>query len=188
MGQPKVLQLRELDKVGQRTPPCLTSVMMERALVLEPVPQVLVHALYPDQLETLQSMGQAKVWQVLYSLSMGQLRPPLALVVRMERLRFLVPVAQVAEQALKAVQAVKRQSMGQAKVLQVLMDDLSALVQGFPPYASVVMIERLRFLVPEAQVAEQVENRLQLDNTQSMGQGWLLHVVLERNPGQPTPP
>ena len=45
MGQAKVLQVREFDRVGQVRPPCLTSVTMERALVLPPVPQVLVHLL-----------------------------------------------------------------------------------------------------------------------------------------------
>jgi hypothetical protein len=49
----------------------------------------------------------------------------------MERLRFLVPVAQVLVQALKAVQAVILQSMGQAKVLQVLM--VFKIVQAAPP-------------------------------------------------------
>jgi hypothetical protein len=58
--------------------------------------------------------------QVLYSLSMGQVTPPGMAAVRTERLRFLVPVAQVLVQALKAVQAVTLQSMGQAKVLQVV--------------------------------------------------------------------
>jgi hypothetical protein len=40
----------------------------------------------------------------------------------MERLRRFVPVAQVAVHAVKGVQADTRQSIGQKKVLQVLMD------------------------------------------------------------------
>ena len=45
IGQAKEWQFSELEREGQVTPPCLTSVTMERDLVFEPVPQVLVHAL-----------------------------------------------------------------------------------------------------------------------------------------------
>ena len=98
-------------------------------------------------------MGQAKLLQVLYSLSIGQVTPPWRPVVRMERLRRLVPVAQVALHAVKAVQADTRQSIGHAKVLQVLIDLL--IGQEAPPNAAGVTTERLRCLVPVAQVAEQ---------------------------------
>ena len=45
IGQANELQFSEFDREGQGTPPCFTSVTMERDLVLEPVPQVLVQAL-----------------------------------------------------------------------------------------------------------------------------------------------
>jgi hypothetical protein len=44
MGQAKVLQAAEEVKEGHFTPPNLTSVVMERDLVLEPVPQDFEHA------------------------------------------------------------------------------------------------------------------------------------------------
>ena len=87
--------------------------------------------------------------------------------VRMERLRRFVPVAQVAVHAVKAVQADTRQSMGQKKVLQVLMP--LVILQAAPPKAAVVMVERERFLVPEPQVAEHAVKAVQLVTLQSIG-------------------
>ena len=52
-------------------------------------------------------------------------------VVRMERLRRLVPVPQVRVHAVKAVQADTRQSIGHAKVLQVFMNLVTG--QVMPP-------------------------------------------------------
>ena len=49
----------------------------------------------------------------------------------MERERFLEPVPQVAVQAVKAVQEVTLQSMGQAKVLQVFREVKTG--QATPP-------------------------------------------------------
>jgi hypothetical protein len=49
----------------------------------------------------------------------------------MERERFLEPVAQVTEHAVKAVQEVTLQSMGQAKVLQAT--DMLKDGQAAPP-------------------------------------------------------
>ena len=60
---------------GQDTPPCTLVVSTERLRFLVPVPQVAVQALYLDQAETLQSTGQGKLLQVLYSLSIGQVTP-----------------------------------------------------------------------------------------------------------------
>merc|ERR1712127_897932 len=56
MAQAKVLQLRVTELMGQTTPPWVSSVTMERVLVLRPVPQVLVQAEYLDHMDILQSM------------------------------------------------------------------------------------------------------------------------------------
>ena len=94
--------------------------MIERVRCLVPEPQVAEHAVNAVQLETRQSTGQANLLQVLYSLVRGQDTPPCTLVVSTERLRFLVPVPQVAVQALYLDQAETLQSTGQGKLLQVL--------------------------------------------------------------------
>ena len=52
-GQGNALQVAEPIKAGQAM---LTELTTERFLVLEPVLQVLVHALYADQLETTQQV------------------------------------------------------------------------------------------------------------------------------------
>jgi hypothetical protein len=104
---------------------------MERERFLEPVPQVAVQAVKAVQEVTLQSMGQAKVLQVFTEVNTGQDAPPSAAAFTTERERFLVPVAQVAEQAPKAVHAETLQSMGQAKVLQDLMPPITG--QPTPP-------------------------------------------------------
>merc|ERR1719161_2257754 len=158
-------------------PPCWARVRTERVLVLEPVPQDMVQLVNADQLETLQSTGQAKVLQVLYSLVRGQPTPPWALVVRTERLRRLVPVAQVAEQLVKAVQADTLQSTGQAKVLQAL--ELPRAGQATPPCWAAVSTDRLRDLVPVAQDLEQPPKADQLETLQSIGQVKVLQVVVE---------
>ena len=94
--------------------------MIERVRCLVPEPQVAEHAVNAVQLETRQSIGQANLLQVLYSLVRGQDTPPCTLAVSTERLRFLVPVPQVAVQALYLDQAETLQSTGQGKLLQVL--------------------------------------------------------------------
>jgi hypothetical protein len=100
MGQACVLQVLEAEGVGQVTPPLAAEVTTERVLVWEPVPQDLVHAPYLDQPETLQSMGQAYVLQVVVELKPGQPTPPRVAAVRSERVLVLEPVPQDLVQAL----------------------------------------------------------------------------------------
>jgi hypothetical protein len=104
----------------------------------------------------------------------------------MERERFLEPVPQVAEQAVKAVQEVTLQSMGQAKVLQVFTEVRTG--QAEPPSEAELITERERFLVPEAQVAEQALKAVQEETLQSMGQAKVLHDLMPAITGQPAPP
>ena len=106
--------------------------------------------------------------------------------VRMERLRRFVPVPQVAVHAVKAVQADTRQSIGQWKVLQVLID--LVVGQEAPPKAPGVTTERLRCLVPVAQVAEHGVKADQLDTLQSTAHWKLLQVADALKDGQPWPP
>jgi hypothetical protein len=84
---------------------------------LEPVPQDLVQAPYLDQPETLQSMGQAYVLQVVVELKPGQPTPPLAVAVTTERVLVLEPVPQDLVQASYLDQPETLQSMGQACML-----------------------------------------------------------------------
>ena len=104
----------------------------------------------------------------------------------MERLRRLVPVLHVAEHAVNAVQADTRQSIGQWKVLQVLMDLLSG--QAAPPNAAGVTVERVRFLVPEAHVAEHGVKADQPETLQSTGHWKWLHDAKCRSLPHATPP
>jgi hypothetical protein len=128
---------------------------MERERFLEPVAQVTEHAVKAVQEVTLQSMGQAKVLQVFTLEVLGQATPPWAAAFTTERERFLVPVAQVAEQAPKADHPETLQSMGQAKVLQAT--DMLKDGQAAPPYTAVLMVERVLVFWPVPQVAEQEE-------------------------------
>jgi hypothetical protein len=76
MGQGKLLQVLYSLSIGQVTPPWARAVRMERPRRLVPVPQVAVHAVNAVQVDTRQSMGQAKVWQVFMNLVTGQVTPP----------------------------------------------------------------------------------------------------------------
>jgi hypothetical protein len=55
-----VLQVLVLVRAGQATPPCWAEVSTERLRDLVPVAQDLEQPPKADQLETLQSIGQAK--------------------------------------------------------------------------------------------------------------------------------
>ena len=88
-------------------------------MYLEPVPQVLEQEEYLVHMETLQSMGQAKVLQVVVWRSDGQAAPPCWTALMTDLVRYLVPVPQVLEQAENLDQPESLQSMGHAKVLQL---------------------------------------------------------------------
>lgn len=68
MGQANELQVLVAERTGHATPPYLAEVTTERAQLEVPEPQVFEQLDHADQAVTLQSMGQAKVLQVLYSL------------------------------------------------------------------------------------------------------------------------
>jgi uncharacterized phosphosugar-binding protein len=120
MGQAKVLHDLVEDNIGQATPPWATVVRTERLRFLVPVAQEAEHGVKADQTVTLQSIGHPKVLQERVFERTGQATPPAERPVRMERLLLLEPVPQVLVQEEYADQAVTLQSMGQAKVLQVL--------------------------------------------------------------------
>ena len=65
MGQDCALQLRECLREAQLAPPWAAELMTERVRSWEPVPQDLVQEDQAPQPDTLQSMGQAKVLQVV---------------------------------------------------------------------------------------------------------------------------
>jgi hypothetical protein len=68
--------------------------MMERDLVFDPLPQVLVQSPYADQLETWQLTGQPKVLQVVEEERAGHATPPFAATVSTERDLVFLPVPQ----------------------------------------------------------------------------------------------
>jgi hypothetical protein len=98
-GQAQVLPAFELPSAGQATPPCWAKVSTERLRDLVPVAQDLEQPPKADQLETLQSIAQAKVLQVVVTLRPGQPTPPWAVAVTTERVLVLEPVPQDLVQA-----------------------------------------------------------------------------------------
>jgi hypothetical protein len=174
IGQAKVLQDLALPVLGQARPPWAVAVKTERLRNLVPVAQVLEQLVKADQLETLQSTGQAKVLQALELPRAGQATPPCWAEVSTERLRDLVPVAQDLEQPPKADQLDTFQSIVLEKVLQVLYSLVRA--HAAPPWAVAVTTERVRRLVPVAQVTEQLVKADQPETLQSTGQAWRLHT------------
>jgi hypothetical protein len=86
-----------------------------------PPPQRSVQALWPDQLETLQSMGQARRLQVRVWRSEVHAAPPWVSLVTTDLERNMVPVPQVLEQVLKEDQPESLQSMGHPNLLQALV-------------------------------------------------------------------
>jgi hypothetical protein len=75
-GQPKVLQEADLLSSGHTTPPCCTSTITERVVVLEPVPQDLVQTPQVFQPETAQFTGHAKVLQEVVEIWAAHSAPP----------------------------------------------------------------------------------------------------------------
>ena len=84
------------------------------------------------------------------------------------------PPPHFSEQVEKPDQPERVQSTGQAKVLQLAVD--TVLPQALPPYLAGVVVLRVRVLEPVPQDLEQAPKVDQAPWTQSMGQGWALHV------------
>jgi hypothetical protein len=176
MGHSNLLHETVLEKVGQAMPPYLALVTTVRVLVLRPVvPQVLVQASYPVQAVTLQSIGQAWRLQVRVWRSVVHLAPPWATLVTTDLVRYMVPVPQDLVQLLKVDQLESLQSMGQANLLQVVVEE--RVGQSLPPYFWSVETTRVLIFMPLVpQVAEQEAYPVHAVTTQSMGQGCLLQT------------
>jgi hypothetical protein len=129
MGQAKALQPTEEVKATQE-PPCMEAEVMERDLVLEPVPHDLVQAPKEDQPETLQLRGQLNVLQTVDDERIGHATPPLATPTTMVRVLVFLPVPQDLVQAPYVDQAETLQSTGQAWVLQTRSSEVG---QASPP-------------------------------------------------------
>jgi hypothetical protein len=71
-----VLQSRRDQGVGQTAPPCWGWLTTERVLDWMPPPHFSVQVFQADHMETLQSMGHAKVLQVVVALRVAQRTPP----------------------------------------------------------------------------------------------------------------
>jgi hypothetical protein len=78
------------------------------------MPQVAEQAPYLDQPETLQSIAQLKVLQVVEEVKVGQATPPFWAAVTTDRVLVLAPVPQVLVQVPYLDQPETLQSMGQA--------------------------------------------------------------------------
>jgi hypothetical protein len=160
--------------------------MTERVLELTPPPHFSVQVERPDQLVTLQSMGQAKVLQSRVLPRVGQATPPWAGWLITERDLDLRPVPQVLVQDRKGVHLETLQSMGQAWRLQVRV--WRSEVQEAPPWATLLMTDLVRNMVPVPQVLVQLLKPDQVESLQSMGQANLLQATVWTIVGQATPP
>jgi len=147
-GHETALQLALLMRLGHLRPPIRAAVTIDLVEVLRPPLHVLEHAPKRDQLDILQSMGQAKVLQVFIDVSIPHSLPPRG-ATTIDLVLFLVPLAQVAEQAENLDQLDRTQSTGQAKVLHAA--DALSVAQITPPFAGAVVTERDFTLKPLAQ-------------------------------------
>jgi len=186
MGQAKVLQGTLTLWIGQVAPPCWAGVITERDLVFEPVAQDLVQAVYSDQPETLQSMGQAKVLQVAVAWGVLQATPPFSADVITERSLDLRPEPQDLSQAPYLDQPESLQSMGQANLAQARNSALC--LQSMPPLAAAKRMERVRCWLPVPHEAEQAVQVDHMEILQSMAQAKVLQVVVWALVPQATPP
>ena len=102
----------------------------------------------------------------------------------MERVRYLVPVAQVLVQADQAVQAETLQSTGQAWRLQT-----RSCSEGHssPPWEAARVTANMRDWTPVPQDLVQAVQAFHLCS-QSMGQGWTLQLRRDQGVGQEAPP
>jgi hypothetical protein len=97
----------------------------------------------------LQSTGQAKVLQEENCTLCVQRLPPYAAAMTTELERFLEPVPQEAEQGVQAEKPESLQLIGQAKVLQVVVE--VKVGQPAPPKRAAVTTERVLVLEPVPQ-------------------------------------
>jgi hypothetical protein len=91
MGQAWRLQVRVWRSEVQEAPPWATLVTTDLVRNMVPVPQDLVQLLKVDQLESLQSMGQANLLQATVWTTVGHATPPWAAWLITERVRVVVP-------------------------------------------------------------------------------------------------
>jgi hypothetical protein len=169
-----LLQDLEVERIGQRTPPYLAAVTIERVLTWTPPPQDLLQPRYGLKAETLQSLGQFHTLQVATLIFPGHVIPPWRAGERIERVRCLVPELQVAVHAVHLLQPETLQSVGHEKVLQAVV--LCITPHATPPKRAAVRIDLTFRLEPVPQVAVQVPYSLQLESLQSIGQGEKLQI------------
>jgi hypothetical protein len=135
MGHGVVLQavVTVAEVLLQAVPPYWAGVVMAYAEVLNPLPQLLEHALEACQLPT-QLMGHGEVLQlvVIFAEVLVQAAPPYWAGVVMANTEVMTPLPQVLEHALGGCQ-VPTQLMGHGDVLHVDVITAPALTQAFPP-------------------------------------------------------
>ena len=102
------------------------------------------------------------------------------------RVRCLVPMPQVMEQALYGDQALTTQSTAQCSTLQATVSE--RLGTGAPPCWESTITERVRVLVPPPQVIEHALKADQPETTGLTGHGCVLHWASSCRSGQGVPP
>jgi hypothetical protein len=156
MGQAWTLQVRCWVSGAHKAPPwaVLVTTDLERNIV--PVAQDWEHVLKADQVDCLQSTGQAWRLQVRVWRSAVHAAPPWATNVTTDLVRNIVPVPHDLEQLLKVDQPESLQSMGHANLLQEVMAE--RVGQSLPPCSWSVEMVRVLVEVPSVpQVAEQAD-------------------------------
>ena len=71
----RVARIRQQQRAGHAPPPWMTAFTTERVLVLGPVPQYFVQVPYAVQPDTLQSIGQVNMLQLVDNKSTGHTTP-----------------------------------------------------------------------------------------------------------------
>ena len=150
------------------------------------MPQLLVQVSQADQLLTLQFTGQWFSLQALFSDREPHGAPPCAAGASTARLLLALPPPQFAVQALQLPQAVSVQSNGQGCVEHGRPSAVSG--HTYPPCAACVSMLRERLCMPTPQLFVHVDQLVQLDTSQWIGQRPSEHACSCVSAPQPLPP
>lgn len=148
-------------------PPLAARILLSRLLFAMPPLHVAVQRPQSFQSAHTQSTGHASPPQGADCVSFPvQGSPPCSRFVSTDRVRFMMPPLQDLEHTLHSAHADHPQSTGHPSLLQV-HSSTAAPGHGFPPYSSLTILARLRFISPAPQVEEHKVQADQLPQTQS---------------------
>lgn len=189
IGHMWVLQSTFCSRGGHSAPPCPDSFKTSRICICAPPPQRLSHSPTSFQSDTSQSTGHGVISQPSSSRAGPSTGfPPYWAWVWTVRSRLRFPGPHSWPHLLHSFQSFQTPSTGHG-LMRHGSSSSGGSGHSTPPWRGSVSKYRVRFLVPSSQLVEHFPQLLHSDQTQSTGQGSMLHTSnFSKDRGQRIPP